>query len=354
MKRHIMVAMSAVMALSSTTTILARDFNDTSNSWAKAAISEWSDYGVVSGYTDGSFKPSANITRAELATLLDKVMKYEEVSNKSFNDLDGSEWYADSILKNVDAGNMNGYEDGTVRADRNITRQETAVMLCNAFDIEAVYGNTSFADDNLIPSWSKPSINALQQAGYVNGRTGNMFAPTDSITRAEVVTMLDNIVADLYSQEGTYTKATNGNVLVNTDGVTLKDTTVTGDLFVADSVSGLTLDNVQVSGDIVGNANAVKVVDNSQTTVTEPKATESESKIFKQTEDYSITLSYMFPEAPTTVVVITPVKGEEPKTGYKVTANGVTDTAELRADIGDYIAVLDGSFTVDQIAVSAN
>ncbi len=268
MKRKLSLFMVATLVLGSTNVVNASEFSDTTGHWAETAIKEWSDYDVVGGYTDGTFKPSAKITRAELSSLLYKVMKYQEVGINTFSDLKGNEWYAESILKNVNAGNLNGYEDGTVRANRNVTRQEVAVILCNAFDIKVEEGKTTFADDSSISEWSKGSVKALHEEGYIKGREGNIFAPKEEITRAEVVAMLDNIVANIYNNKGTYTVVSNGNVLVNTEDVMLKDTVVNGDIYVASGVNDgeLTLDNVKVTGDIIvegGGINSVKITNGS-------------------------------------------------------------------------------------------
>ncbi len=269
MKRKLSLFMAMALTLGSTNSVYATDFNDTTGHWAQDSISQWADYGVVGGYQDGTFKPSDEITRAEVSALIDKVMRYQEVASNSFADLNGTEWYATSILKNVEAGNMKGYTDGTVGADRNVTRQEVAAMLCSAFDIEPITGNTTFADDSSIPEWSKGSIKALQTLGYINGRSRNLFAPKEAITIAEVVAMLDNIVTDLYNTAGTYENISTGNVVINTPDVVLKDTKILGDLYVAAGVGNgdLTLDNVEVTGEVIvegGGTNSVKFTNGSK------------------------------------------------------------------------------------------
>ncbi len=263
MRKKLSLFMAFALTLASTNSVYAGDFTDTTGHWAQNSISEWADYGVVGGYEDGTFKPADQITRAEVSALIDKVMRYQEVASNTFADLNGSEWYATSILKNVEAGNMKGYTDGTVGADRSVTRQEVAAMLCSAFDIEPMAGNTSFADDSSIPEWSKGSIKSLQTLGYVNGRSGNLFAPKEAITRAEVVAMLDNIVTDLYNKAGTYENVSTGNVVINTPDVVLENTKIIGDLYVAAGVGDgdLTLENVEVTGEVIvegGGTNSVK------------------------------------------------------------------------------------------------
>ncbi len=270
MKRKLSLALALTMTLGSVNTVSAKTFTDTEGSWAQGQIDRWSNYNVLSGYTDGSFKPKSNITRAELASMVDKIMHYQVEGENVYSDVVDGAWYTSSLLKNIAAGNLVNLT-GAVNPNENVTRQEVAVFLCNALNIEAVETNTTFADDSLIAEWAKGYVSALQQAGYINGRTGNLYAPTENITRAEVVTILDNIIKALYTSEGTYTNAVDGTVVVNTEDVVLKDTSIAGDLVIAAGVGegDLTLDNVVVEGEIIvegGGSHSVKLTNGTKAT----------------------------------------------------------------------------------------
>ncbi len=202
MKRKLSLALVLTMALGSVNTVSAKTFTDTQGNWAENQIDEWSDYNVLGGYTDGSFRPEGYITRAELAAMVDKIMHYQVEGENVYSDVKADAWYTSAILKNAEAGNL--VTDGdTVNPNEFISRQEVAVVICNALDIEAVETNTTFADDDLIADWAKGYVAALEQAGYINGRPGNHYAPTENITRAEVVTLFDNIISGLFTTEGT-------------------------------------------------------------------------------------------------------------------------------------------------------
>ncbi len=195
MKRKMSLFLLLCITLGSTNVVRGQEFTDMSNSWATDVVYRWTEYNVLSGYEDGTFRPSAYTTRAEAAGIIDKIMHYDVVAENSFSDIKGDEWYANSILKNVAAGNLSGY-DGKFRPKDFITRQELAALICNAFNIEVVLGPTTFADDYNISDWAKGSVKALEVGGYINSGLGNDFAPTSNITRAELVALLDNI-ADL-------------------------------------------------------------------------------------------------------------------------------------------------------------
>ncbi len=269
MKKKLSLLLAIMFSFGSVMPVGATEYKDVAGNWAETTINEWSGYGVVSGYEDGTFKPSNNITRAELASLIDRVMKYEVVGENNFSDLNGDEWYATSILKNLSAGNINGYQGNTINANSKVTRQEVAFTICNAFDIEPINGETIFADDSSISDWAKGSVNALAKAGYLTGRANNVFAPQELITRAEVLTILDNVVSDFYSNQGTYTTNSTSNVLINTEDVVLNDTIVNGNLYVTAGVGNgdLTLENVIVTGAVIvegGGEHSVKFTNNSK------------------------------------------------------------------------------------------
>ncbi len=267
MKRKLSLFLAVAMAFSSTTVVSAKDFKDTTKSWASGAIDRWSDNGVLNGYTDGSFKPQSNITRAEFLATIDKIMQYQTKGENTFSDMTGTEWYANSVLNNAAAGNVDA--SGIISANQNITRGEVAIILCKALEISPVEGATTFVDDSAISADAKGYIKALQNKGFVSGRQGNKFDANAQITRAEVASILDKVIKALYTKAGTYTGNVAGNVVINTKDVVLKDTTITGDLLVAAGVGegDLTLENVTVTGDIIvegGGSHSVKLTGKSK------------------------------------------------------------------------------------------
>ncbi|MBQ1252356.1 MAG: S-layer homology domain-containing protein [Firmicutes bacterium] len=109
------------------------DFSDVKTSdWFNRAISTLANAGILTGYPDGTFKPNAPITRAEMATIaakFDIVTDSDVEVTKSFSDIKGH-WAEKYILRAASRGWVNGYPDGTFRPDRNITRAE-AMKLVN-------------------------------------------------------------------------------------------------------------------------------------------------------------------------------------------------------------------------------
>src|SRR5690606_29410011 len=89
-----------------------------------------------------------------------------------------------------------GYEDGTFRPSALITRAELATMLARALGLAHGHsGATTFADDDEIPSWARGAVSVLQENGLLNGRGDNRFAPNEPATRAEAVVLLLSMLA---------------------------------------------------------------------------------------------------------------------------------------------------------------
>ncbi|WP_165452222.1 NEAT domain-containing protein [Paenibacillus thalictri] len=168
-------------------------FADTQNHWAKTGIERAVALGLVNGYEDGRFRPDAAINRAEFTALLNRVLKLEQSSAPlSFSDADRiPDWVKPLLAPVVQAGIINGYEDGTFRADYKITRAELAVTIVRALKLDvSADAQVSFSDADSIPQWAKAEIAAAHKQGLISGRDNNLFAPNDSATRAEAITLI--------------------------------------------------------------------------------------------------------------------------------------------------------------------
>ena len=168
-------------------------FTDLQNHWAQADIGRAVGLGIVNGYEDGGFHPNAAINRAEFTVLLSRALKLGESQTPlQFSDEDSiPSWVKPYLAPVVQAGIINGYEDGSFQSDRQISRAELAVIIARALKLEAdASAQTSFADANLIPQWAQAEVAAAQKQGIISGRDNNTFAPNDSATRAEAVTLI--------------------------------------------------------------------------------------------------------------------------------------------------------------------
>lgn len=168
-------------------------FKDTAKHWAETAIVKAVEAGFVNGYPDGTFRPNAEITRAEFIVMLTKALKLQGSSQElNFSDQASiGQWARQAIAQAVEAGIINGYTDGTFRPNAKISRTEMVLMAVRALKLNAeAVEQTSFKDNSDIPQWAKASVEAAVKEGLVNGVGANKFAPNHTATRAESVTLL--------------------------------------------------------------------------------------------------------------------------------------------------------------------
>lgn len=104
-------------------------------------------------------------------------------------------WAQQAVARAAQAGWIKGYRDSSFRPNAEITRAEMAAMIANAMGKLLDGGAaTRFADDNAIPKWAKGAANALQDADLIQGKGSGEFDPFGKTTRAEAVTVIMNLL----------------------------------------------------------------------------------------------------------------------------------------------------------------
>ena len=112
-------------------------FNDVAKGyWAANYIGYMQQFGIVTGYTDGSFRPNAPVTRAEFAAIASRFEKLTQGS-KSFTDVPDTHWAVKYINFAATRGWVTGYEDGTFKPEHSITRAEVAAVTCRLLERSA-------------------------------------------------------------------------------------------------------------------------------------------------------------------------------------------------------------------------
>ena len=112
----------------------ASSFNDVpAIHWAANCIGYMEQFGIVTGYADGSFRPDAPVTRVEFAAIASRFEKLTE-GTKSFADVPPNHWAASYINFAATRGWVNGYADGTFRPENPITRAEVAAVTCRLLE----------------------------------------------------------------------------------------------------------------------------------------------------------------------------------------------------------------------------
>ncbi|KJB89320.1 hypothetical protein AZ66_02580 [Paenibacillus sp. E194] len=250
-KKVMCIMLALIMTLSLIMPVSAASFKDTQGHWSQASIDRWNEYGVITGDRE-SFRPDAPVTRAEFASILNNVMKYIEKEENRFTDIELAKWYSDSMIKLHTAGVMEG-ENGKAFPQRNVTRQEAAVLITKAFKIEKKdMEHIAFTDEMNIADWAKSSVQALVAKKVINGMPDGSFRPQTHLTRAEAVTILDHLMQKLIVKPGEYSNDVAGNLVVNSADVVLKNMKISGDLYIAQGVGEgeVTLNDVEIAGTV--------------------------------------------------------------------------------------------------------
>lgn len=168
---------------------------DIENHWAKTDIVYLIEKGIIQGYSDGTFRPNKSISRAEFLTIVNKVFGYTEKVEISFSDVKKHDWFYDDIKKAVSVGYIGGYEDGTMKPNRFITREEASKIIAVVCGLEDDVSNSahSFNDANQIGEWAGNYIGILKDKGYMSGYEDGTFRPKRQITRGEAAKILANV-----------------------------------------------------------------------------------------------------------------------------------------------------------------
>ncbi|NMW85272.1 S-layer homology domain-containing protein [Peptoniphilus sp. AGMB00490] len=159
----------------------------------KNAVEEVKAIAYIKGYPDGTFKPQANVTRAEaaqmFATLLNGGADFGTSSATKFSDANDN-WFSKAINYVVAKGLISGYPDGTFKPNESITRAEFAQMISGYVKNEKK-GSSDFQD--VKDHWAKDAIEKLNGNKNVTGYPDGTFKPNAKITRAEAVTILNSV-----------------------------------------------------------------------------------------------------------------------------------------------------------------
>ena len=176
-----------------TSTVLASGLKDIENHWAKQYIDNLTTKKVITGYPDGTFKPSSNITREEVSNLLSNYIGAKEVENDKLSDIEGR-WSTKAIKHLVSEGIITGYPDSTFKPSKDVTRAEFATMVYKHLKKEnkLTQGNLNKLSD-IQSHWAKQSIEGIANSGAIKGYPDGTFKPNNNITRAEVSTVVSLI-----------------------------------------------------------------------------------------------------------------------------------------------------------------
>lgn len=199
--------------------------------------------GLLTGFEDGTVRPSDAITRAQMAAIMVRALGASEVADISaFGDVQSDAWYYDSLAKAVAMEAFKG--DGeNLNPNNTITRQEALIVLSRIFDLPSADTKileTNYADGNAVSDWAREEVCKVLAAGYVP--ESENIRPLDAMTRLEFAQIMDRLVKVYITESGVYTNENlpEGNILIKAEGVTFNNAEIKQNVFVGDGVKGKT------------------------------------------------------------------------------------------------------------------
>ncbi|QOR35502.1 DUF5011 domain-containing protein [Clostridium sp. 'deep sea'] len=151
----------------------------------------------IHGYEDKTFRPANNVTRAELAAMISRILKLnlDEPTDISFSDVAEGKWYTKCILAVSKLGLFNVYEDGTFKPNQAATRAEVSYLFSQYWkylNIEVNNQADYFTD--IKGHWAEAYINQMYNAGVVNGFKDKTFRPDTALKREQVVVIINKLI----------------------------------------------------------------------------------------------------------------------------------------------------------------
>jgi len=172
------------------------EFKDVSvSNAAYPAISVLTKQGVIQGFEDGSFRPDANVTRGQAAAIINRVLNKQPQSLNSFSDVATTNRFAKDIAVIKELGIISGFPDGTFRPDDNMTRAQMAVIVERAFNLQEktfTAASTHTYSDVGPDYWAHDAIVTMGRIDKTSVFAGDRYFATNQASRAFFTTAIYN------------------------------------------------------------------------------------------------------------------------------------------------------------------
>ena len=165
--------------------------------WYHVSIDYVLTHSIMNGVSGTSFAPDSNLTRGMLVQILFNLEGKPQSASAGFSDVKADAWYAKAVGWAAANKVVTGYADGTFRPDTAVTREQAAAILyryAQSKGIDVSVGEDtnilSYADAMQASEYAIPALQWAVGAGVLNGKSGNLLAPTGTATRAEIAAIM--------------------------------------------------------------------------------------------------------------------------------------------------------------------
>lgn len=173
-----------------------------SSHWAYPYVKQLAENGIIGGYDDGTFKPNKNVTREEFVKMIiGAAGLLEDGAVCNFSDVPRDAWFYSYIASGYVKEIVSGIDEETFGIGRNITRQDVAVIAARIFtrlsDIIPETGESTLTDIDTVSDYAQEAVRLLNGMGIINGFDDGTFRPHDALTRAEAATIISKLISNL-------------------------------------------------------------------------------------------------------------------------------------------------------------
>ncbi|MGE4485300.1 MAG: S-layer homology domain-containing protein [Oscillospiraceae bacterium] len=181
------------------------EFSDAAEHWAQDAINDMGSRMVINGDENGNYNPDNDITRAEFAAIVVRALGLAEgIGGNTFSDISDEDWYCGYIETASAYGIIVGYTDGTFGPNDKISREQAMTVVAKAMkitklesglsdgDITTLLGN--YTDAANVSEYAKESAAVCIETGIISGKGNENLAPKDNMTRAEVAVIVQRLL----------------------------------------------------------------------------------------------------------------------------------------------------------------
>ncbi len=181
-----------------------KTFKDISNHWAKSDIEYMASKHITDGITSDTFNPEGNVTRAQFAAFLIKLLNVPyQTKTTPFTDVKSSDWYYNDVTTAYNIGLVKGVSPDKFAPNDNITREQMAAMALDALKYmgkdttinqdEVTKFLSQYKDANNVSSWAKEAVAASVKYNIMNGMTQVTYSPLSTSTRAQAIAVISRL-----------------------------------------------------------------------------------------------------------------------------------------------------------------
>lgn len=164
------------------------------------AVNFLASRGIMVGTGENKFSPNSPMSRAMVVATLYRISEDKNFDRnaKSFTDVKSTDWFYESVLWAREKGIIAGYEEGDFRPNKNLSRQEFAVIIAQFLKDHGIkmpeIEKFAFKDVKDVPEWSKDAVEIMKKIGLIDGKDENRYKPYSEYTRGELATTLYKLI----------------------------------------------------------------------------------------------------------------------------------------------------------------